>query len=201
MISAAASQLYFRKSPEALSVGEAAMLAGLVKAPSRLAPTRHLQAARTRTQQVITAMVETGRLTEAQAASAAPAQPIARSRGSKRAGYYADWTYQQLLPVLAPAYGGKTGTSQSGRDALFVGFAGDLVVGVWVGNDDGRSMPDQSGGRMPALIWRGLVEFALSGEAAAAERAWEEPPMGWGDPRSAERRTGWPDRPRDLFGV
>ncbi len=31
---------------------------------------------------------------------------------------------------------GKTGTSQDNRDALFVGYAGDLVVGVWIGNDD-----------------------------------------------------------------
>src|SRR5439155_22110947 len=33
---------------------------------------------------------------------------------------------------------GKTGTSQDNRDALFIGFAGDLVVGVWVGRDDDK---------------------------------------------------------------
>ena len=32
--------------------------------------------------------------------------------------------------------GGKTGTTQDFRDAWFIGFAPDLVVGVWVGNDD-----------------------------------------------------------------
>jgi membrane peptidoglycan carboxypeptidase len=38
-----------------------------------------------------------------------------------------------MLPI---ANFGKTGTTQDYRDALFVGYAGDLVVGVWIGNDD-----------------------------------------------------------------
>ena len=45
---------------------------------------------------------------------------------------------------------GKTGTTQDNRDALFVGFAGDLVVGVWVGRDDNRSLGKVSGGTVPA---------------------------------------------------
>ena len=40
---------------------------------------------------------------------------------------------------------GKTGTTQNNRDALFVGYAGDLVVGVWVGNDDNTSLGSVSG--------------------------------------------------------
>lgn len=31
---------------------------------------------------------------------------------------------------------GKTGTAQDHRDAVFIGFTGDAVIGVWVGNDD-----------------------------------------------------------------
>ena len=53
------------------------------------------------------------------------------------------------LPV-----GGKTGTSQDYRDAWFVGFGGDLVVGVWVGNDDATPMKGVTGGGLPAQIWR-----------------------------------------------
>ncbi len=49
---------------------------------------------------------------------------------------------------------GKTGTSSRHRDAWFVGFTRDLVVGVWVGNDDGRPMRQVSGGGMPAMIFR-----------------------------------------------
>lgn len=48
---------------------------------------------------------------------------------------------------------GKTGTSQDHRDALFVGCSGDLVAGVWVGNDDERPMTSVSGGGLPARIW------------------------------------------------
>jgi penicillin-binding protein 1A len=57
---------------------------------------------------------------------------------------------------------GKTGTTQDNRDALFVGFAGDLVVGVWVGRDDDKSLGRVSGGTVPARIWRDFMSSALS---------------------------------------
>jgi len=56
---------------------------------------------------------------------------------------------------------GKTGTTQNGRDALFVGYAKDLVVGVWVGNDDNTPIPGLMGGGMPTLIWRDFMQAAL----------------------------------------
>lgn len=59
-----------------------------------------------------------------------------------------------------PAYG-KTGTSQDSRDAWFVGFAGDLVVGIWVGNDDRSPMKDVTGGGLPARMWRDFMTEAL----------------------------------------
>ena len=68
------------------------------------------------------------------------------------------------LPI--PAYG-KTGTTQDNRDAWFVGFAGELVVGVWVGNDDDRPMRDVSGGGLPARLWRAFMVDALNGVPAA----------------------------------
>jgi penicillin-binding protein 1A len=57
---------------------------------------------------------------------------------------------------------GKTGTTQENRDALFVGFAGDLVVGVWVGRDDNHSLGKVSGGTLPAEIWRSFMAPALA---------------------------------------
>ena len=57
---------------------------------------------------------------------------------------------------------GKTGTTQENRDALFVGFAGDLVVGVWVGRDDNKSLGRVSGGTVPAEIWRSFMSSALA---------------------------------------
>lgn len=62
------------------------------------------------------------------------------------------------LPI--PAFG-KTGTTQDSRDALFVGYAGDLVVGVWLGNDDNSPNPGLSGSGIPARIWRDFMVRAL----------------------------------------
>ena len=59
---------------------------------------------------------------------------------------------------------GKTGTSQDHRDAWFIGFAGDLVVGVWVGNDDFSPMRHVTGGSLPAEIWHGFMVEALESE-------------------------------------
>src|SRR4051795_211925 len=64
--------------------------------------------------------------------------------------------------ALAVPTFGKTGTTQENRDALFVGFAGDLVVGVWVGRDDNGSLGKISGGTVPAQIWRTFMTSALA---------------------------------------
>jgi penicillin-binding protein 1A len=66
-----------------------------------------------------------------------------------------------------PSYG-KTGTSQDNRDALFIGFAGDLVVGVWVGNDDNKPLKGVNGGGLPARIWRDFMSQAIKGAARPA---------------------------------
>ena len=60
---------------------------------------------------------------------------------------------------------GKTGTSSDYRDAWFIGFTDGLVVGVWVGNDDGKPMKMVSGGGLPAMIFRDFM--TRSGEAPA----------------------------------
>ncbi|KNY20997.1 PBP1A family penicillin-binding protein [Methylobacterium sp. ARG-1] len=56
--------------------------------------------------------------------------------------------------------GGKTGTSQDFRDAWFVGMTPDLVVGVWIGNDDDSPMNRMFGGEMPAGIFHDFVQRA-----------------------------------------
>ena len=55
---------------------------------------------------------------------------------------------------------GKTGTTQDYRDAWFIGFTSDIVVGVWVGNDDDSPMDGVVGGDLPAKIWHDYVEEA-----------------------------------------
>jgi penicillin-binding protein 1A len=66
---------------------------------------------------------------------------------------------------------GKTGTSQNNRDALFVGFAGDLVVGVWIGNDDNSPLKNINGGGLPARVWRDFMSQAIKGAARLAPPA------------------------------
>jgi len=63
---------------------------------------------------------------------------------------------------------GKTGTSQDYRDALFIGFTDDLVVGVWVGNDDNTPLGRVAGGGLPARIWRDFMVQAVGTGAARA---------------------------------
>ena len=70
---------------------------------------------------------------------------------------------------------GKTGTSNSGRDAWFVGFTPDLVAGVWVGFDDMRPLGKGEAGAKAALpIWIDFMKKAVESKSARAFR----PPAG-----------------------
>jgi penicillin-binding protein 1A len=64
--------------------------------------------------------------------------------------------------AISTATFGKTGTTQNNRDALFIGFAGNLVVGVWVGRDDNESLGKITGGTAPADIWRRFMSSAIA---------------------------------------
>jgi penicillin-binding protein 1A len=55
--------------------------------------------------------------------------------------------------------GGKTGTSNDNRDAWFIGATEDLILGVWVGNDDNSPMDSKiTGGTIPAQIFKNIVD-------------------------------------------
>jgi len=55
---------------------------------------------------------------------------------------------------------GKTGTSSNYRDAWFMGFTGQYVTGVWIGNDDYRPMNRVTGGSIPATVWHTYMSVA-----------------------------------------
>jgi membrane peptidoglycan carboxypeptidase len=57
--------------------------------------------------------------------------------------------------------GGKTGTTQDGRDAWWVGFTPDLSAAVWVGNEDYSPMNDASGGGFCAPVWAKFMREAM----------------------------------------
>jgi penicillin-binding protein 1A len=71
---------------------------------------------------------------------------------------------------------GKTGTSQDYRDAWFIGFNDALVVGVWVGNDDGTPMDRVTGGSLPAAIWKRVMTEAPTVMAGDERPATQAPP-------------------------
>ncbi|MGA2041836.1 MAG: penicillin-binding protein 1A [Roseiarcus sp.] len=93
----AAAQKYFGKSARQVNLSEAAVLAGLMKSPSRLAPNHNLEAANARAAQVVTAMAEQGLITEAMAklALSRPAT-VVREKGSGSINYAADYVMDML---------------------------------------------------------------------------------------------------------
>jgi penicillin-binding protein 1A len=58
---------------------------------------------------------------------------------------------------------GKTGTTNAHRDAWFVAFTGNLIAGVWVGNDDYQPMQRMTGGSLPAMTWRAIMTYGHQG--------------------------------------
>lgn len=93
----AAARRYFGKPARELTPMEAAMLAGLLKAPSRYAPSHDPERSRARAQTVLAAMVETGVITEAQRQTALAQPRVIFTQGNAGAeNYVADWVMDQL---------------------------------------------------------------------------------------------------------
>ncbi|MGV8936045.1 MAG: transglycosylase domain-containing protein [Allorhizobium sp.] len=59
--------------------------------------------------------------------------------------------------------GGKTGTTQAYRDAWFCGFTGNYAAAVWFGNDDYTSTNNMTGGSLPAMTFKKLMDYAHQG--------------------------------------
>jgi penicillin-binding protein 1A len=106
----AASEFYFGKSVRDLTLPEAAMIAGLFKAPTKYAPHINLPAARARANDVLNNLVDAGYLTSGQiyAAQRNPATPVDR-QAQTSPDWYLDWAYDE---VKALADAGKFGTER-----------------------------------------------------------------------------------------
>ena len=93
----AASRRFFGHSGTDMSLSEAAVIAGLVKAPSRYSPTADATAALGRAGVVLAVMVDAGVITQAQADEAKPADvQMAQETGQNSARYFSDWALPQL---------------------------------------------------------------------------------------------------------
>ncbi|MGK2911873.1 MAG: transglycosylase domain-containing protein [Sphingobium sp.] len=104
----AASEHYFNRSPEKLTIPQAAMLAGLLKAPSRLAPTSNLSGARARAALVMQAMVEAGFITQAAKDELRPARlDVTETPEATSGTYFADWVLSEARDRAGAVYGAQ----------------------------------------------------------------------------------------------
>lgn len=125
---AAASEFYFEKAAKDLSLAEAAMLAGLFKAPTKYAPHVNLPNARARANEVLTNMVQAGFMTEGQvvAARKKPATPVERI-DFEGPNYFLDWAFEQVQKI-AQGYSEKTYFAKTTIDTDLQKAAEDSVT-------------------------------------------------------------------------
>jgi len=108
----AAARHYFDREPERLTVPQAAMLAAVLKAPSRLAPSTNLKGARDRASLVLNAMVEAGFLTPSERAALKPARLVLQPVPESTSGtYFSDWVLPEARDRAGSVYGVQTITT------------------------------------------------------------------------------------------
>ena len=97
----AASQFYFGKSVREVNMAEAAMMAGLFKAPTKYAPHVNLPASRARTNEVLSNLVEAGFYTEGQVHQARlyPAQTV-ENKQTASADWFLDWAFEEVQKLM-----------------------------------------------------------------------------------------------------
>ena len=97
----AAAQFYFNKSARDVNLAEAAMLAGMFKAPTRYAPHVNLAASRARANEVLSNMVEAGFMSEGQVYGARmnPAKIVERGE-SQTPDYFLDWAFEEVQRIM-----------------------------------------------------------------------------------------------------
>ena len=224
----AASRTYFDKAPEDLSLGEAAMLAGLLKAPSALAPTRDLAAAQARARLVLTAMAESGQITAAEAAATAPAVLAGRTQVPPVAEFFRDWAAGQASAGVAPGYGEiavpttldrklqgdaeraianvlrADGRRSNAREAALVAMRTDgSVVAMVGGRDYGASQFNRAvqAHRQPGSSFKLFVYLAALRQGAAPDTLVADEPIrvGTWQPKNASGRYQGAMTFRDAF--
>ena len=98
----AAARRYFGVSAKRVNIFEAAMIAGLLKAPSRYNPWANLELAKKRAGQVLVNMVDAGYLSKGEARRAIKHAYVRRIPKSLTAGYFVDWALNQVSGYLTP---------------------------------------------------------------------------------------------------
>ncbi len=187
----AAARMYFGVSARRVTLWQAAVLAGLPRAPSRFNPRADPAAANVRAREVLAAMVEVGALKPAQAQAAAA--QIAFPPKPSGAGYFADWVAEHAQPQLAPGadavlrttldtrlqavvegrltalLDGPGVAAQAGQGAVVVLDAQTGAVRAMAGGRDYRSSPynravlarRQPGSSFKPFVWAAALERGM----------------------------------------
>lgn len=224
----AAAHRYFDKPAAQLSVGEAAMMAGLVKAPSRLNPLYDLDASQERARIVLQEMAKEGYVSNSDIEPSAIASPSAISSDSALSGHIADW-----IETLAEAYVGElpsdiivrtsidrnlqqlaetaitqavaaSGDSRHFSEGALVAMTPDGMVKALVGGVDYRTSQynravtarRQPGSAFKTFVYLAALEKGYSPDTMADDSLFEF--EGW-SPRNATRRYQGPVTLREAF--
>ena len=171
----AAAQRYFNKSARSVTIAEAAMLAGLVQAPSRLAPNRNPEAAEKRAQLVVAAMADQGLISQASAKTAlvAPAEAAERI-GAGSVNYAADYVMDVLDDFIGAIEGDVTVLTtidtklQSSAETFMVEALN--AQGAKLGASQGAVVSMAPDGALRALIGGRDYTRSQFNRAAAAKR-------------------------------
>ncbi len=213
----AAARRYFGHSATRVSVYQAAMLAGLLKAPSRYNPRANRKRAERRTDQVLANMVAADYLTEAEAKAAKRDKADGRTGGPAVGGYFIDWVLDQLSDYVAPGNNDVTvkttlnpvlqraaerrtvaillgpGKQQKVGQAALVALATDGAVRAMVGGRDrGKSEFNRAvqARRQPGSAFKPFIFMAALEAGYRPERRISDAPITIGDwtPRNFDRK-------------
>ncbi len=146
----AAAKHYFNRDPEDLTLAQSAMLAGIVQAPSRLAPTRNLSGARARSKLVLAAMADTGIITRARASATTPARPVRQRSKIPTGTYFADW----VTPAAQKAFDADFGEVrvETTLDADLQRLAVRAINNASIGDAQAALVAMRPDGRVVAMI-------------------------------------------------
>ena len=219
----AASRKFFGHGADHLSLGEAAIIAGLVKAPSNYSPTADIEAARDRSGVVLQTMARNGFISPAVAASANPAQVrIQQTTNNNSVRYFTDWALPQLDQLIdqtqdpidvwttldpgtqAAADRAIRANAPDGAQGALVSIDRDGAVRAMVGGKDyvdsiynrGTQATRQPGSSFKLFVYLSALESGMK----PTDTIVDEPVTidGW-SPRNAERENLGPVSLREAF--
>ena len=158
----AAAQLYFDKSARDVNLAEAAVMAGLFKAPTKYSPHNNLPNARARANEVLDNMVEAGFMTEGQVHGARlnPAQPVEPDVNFNVPDFFLDWAFEETRR-LVKRKGEYSLTVQTTIDMELQQFAEQAVANNLIPNRRSRRVSEAA---LVSMTTAGAVRAMVGGQ-------------------------------------